>query len=167
MATEGLKYDQGKPDYSLLPPDSLEEVVRVYDFGCKKYERDNWRRGIKYSRIFGAIMRHLWAWWKCEDRDEESGLRHLAQAAWGCFTLLEYTRNAKYQLFDDRLVDTGAPVNPEDSAPVSIPSCWYPDVKNVPYQLTVSKSDGVWYYMKDGIMTIFDPEIKLPHEETT
>lgn len=99
---EGAKYDTGKPDFSLLPPDALEEVVRVYDFGVRKYARDNWRKGIKYSRIFGAIMRHLYAWWRCEDRDKESGLRHLAQAAWGCFTLLEYTKNDEYAHFDDR-----------------------------------------------------------------
>lgn len=102
MSREGLKFDAEKPDYSLLPPDALEDLVRVYDYGVLKYGRDNWRQGLAYSRIFAAIMRHLWAWWRSADRDQESGLRHLAQAAWGCFTLLEYSKNLTYISFDDR-----------------------------------------------------------------
>ncbi len=40
----GQKYDTGKPDYSLLPFEALEQVVRVLDFGAAKYGRDNWKR---------------------------------------------------------------------------------------------------------------------------
>lgn len=102
--TEGAKFDGGKLDWTLLPPESIEEVIAVYMYGCKKYERNNWRKGILYSRIFAAIMRHLWAWWKGEDEDKESGLRHLAQAAFGCLTLLEYSRldSLGYSKYDDR-----------------------------------------------------------------
>jgi hypothetical protein len=41
--TEGRKFDAGKPDYTLLPWASVEEIVKVLDFGAKKYARDNWR----------------------------------------------------------------------------------------------------------------------------
>lgn len=104
MIEQGAKYDTGKPDYSLLPSDSLVDLVRVYEHGVRKYGRNNWRKGLLYSRIFAAIMRHLWAWWKGSERnDEDEGLRHLAQAAWGCITLLEYTRiEGQYSKFDDR-----------------------------------------------------------------
>jgi hypothetical protein len=109
---EGIKHDQGKPDHSLLPPDALVDIIRVYELGVRKYGRDNWRRGLAYSRIFGAIMRHLWAWWKGEEiNKEDDNLSHLAQAAWGCLTLLEYTRTAKYGLFDDRPVLDTVPVD--------------------------------------------------------
>jgi hypothetical protein len=100
---EGLKYDQGKPDYSLLPPQPLEDLVRIYDYGVAKYARNNYLKGIKYSRIFAAIMRHLWSWWRGTEIDKESGLRHLAHAAWGCFTLLEFTHRGTFTPFDDRL----------------------------------------------------------------
>lgn len=112
---EGVKHDEGKPDWSLLPPDALEDVIRVYEYGCVKYARDNWRKGITYSRIFRGIIGHLWKWWRGhETNPEDGGVKHLAQAAWGCLTLLEYTRTAKYQLFDNRLIDDGFPVNPEE-----------------------------------------------------
>lgn len=45
-------------------------------------------------------MRHLWAWWRGEDTDPESGLSHAAHAAWGCFALLEYART--HPELDDR-----------------------------------------------------------------
>lgn len=110
---EGAKFDANKPDHSLLPPDALVDIIRVYEQGVKKYGRDNWRKGLLYSRIFSAIMRHLWAWWKGSDiNEEDGGVRHLAQAAWGCLTLLEYTRTAKYGHFDDRPVDEPWPVDP-------------------------------------------------------
>jgi hypothetical protein len=41
---EGVKYDQEKPDWSLMPLDVLEEVVKVLDAGAKKYTR---KREIK------------------------------------------------------------------------------------------------------------------------
>lgn len=100
---QGVKFDDGKPDWSLLPSDAVVDIIRVYEYGCKKYERNNWRKGLLFSRIFSAIMRHLWAWWGQEDKDKESGLKHLAQAAWGCLTLLEYMRvRHEYRSFDDR-----------------------------------------------------------------
>ena len=34
--TEGRKFDAGKPDYTLLPWDSVEEIVKVLDFGLVK-----------------------------------------------------------------------------------------------------------------------------------
>jgi hypothetical protein len=56
--------------------------------------------GIGWKRVFGAAMRHLWAFWKGEEIDPESGLPHLAHAAWNIFTLLNY---AKYRReYDDR-----------------------------------------------------------------
>lgn len=89
---EGLKYDDGKPSWALLPAHSIEEVAKVYTFGAKKYEANNWRKGMLWSRTFSAIMRHCWAFWKGETYDRETGLHHMAHAAFGCLTLVEYTR---------------------------------------------------------------------------
>ncbi len=84
--TEGRKYDNDKPDYTLLPWDAVEDVVRVLDFGAKKYARDNWRyvddAGIRY---LAAAFRHLAAHARGEDIDPESGISHLAHA--GCCVL--------------------------------------------------------------------------------
>ena len=91
MAVEGVKYDTGKARYDLLPAVPLQQLVDIYTFGAGKYADHNWRKGLAWSRVFGALMRHLWAFWRGEDNDPESGLPHLAHAAWGCFTLLEYS----------------------------------------------------------------------------
>ena len=41
--TLGRKFDNGKPQYSLLPPLALIEAVKVLTFGAKKYSPDNWK----------------------------------------------------------------------------------------------------------------------------
>ena len=77
----GRKFDNGKPDYSLVPAEVLEEVVKVLTWGATKYDRDNWKK-VPYAlpRYFAAAQRHIWAIQKGEQRDPESGFHHLAHA---------------------------------------------------------------------------------------
>lgn len=89
---KGVKFDEGKLRFDLLPAHALEEVAAIYTYGANKYEPWNWAKGLAWSRVFAALMRHLWAWARGEDRDPESKMRHLAHAAWGCLTLLELSR---------------------------------------------------------------------------
>lgn len=96
----GVKYDDGKPRWALMPAYSLEEVAKVYTFGATKYADNNWRKGMLWSRTFSAIMRHAWAFWRGETLDPETGLHHMAHCAFGCLTLIEYTR--KKTPTDDR-----------------------------------------------------------------
>ena len=97
LLLEGVKYDQDKERYDLIDGYALNELAKVYTYGAQKYEDRNWEKGIKWSRVFAAIMRHLWKFWRAKqlglpENDEESGLPHLAHAAWGCFALLHYTQ---------------------------------------------------------------------------
>lgn len=82
-ATEkGRKDDQDKPDMSLLPFDSLEEVARVLTFGAKKYSRDNWQHvPDAVNRYVAAMLRHLTAWRNGERLDPDSGLSHVSHMA--------------------------------------------------------------------------------------
>ena len=98
---KGIKFDEGKLRFDLIPPDSLIELAKVYTIGAQKYNDNNWRKGIKWSRIFAAIMRHLWVWFLGEDIDPESHINHVIHAAWGCFTLFNYSMNRLE--FDDRI----------------------------------------------------------------
>ena len=98
--TEGTKYDGDKLRFDLLPPEALQELVAVYTMGAKKYEDRNWEKGIKWGRVFGALQRHVWKFWEGEEQDEESGLSHMAHAAWCCLALLQYSK--KRRDFDDR-----------------------------------------------------------------
>lgn len=76
----GTKHDSGKPDLSLISGMLLEQVALVRMFGSKKYSRDNWRKGFKYTRSIAAAMRHIMAFKEGEDLDPESGLPHIAHA---------------------------------------------------------------------------------------
>lgn len=100
---EGTKFDAGKARYDLLPPELLEETAQILTFGAEKYEDRNWELGIKYSRVFGALMRHLWAWWNplVPSTDSETGRSHLAHAACCLSFLLAYEGRGMSE-FDDR-----------------------------------------------------------------
>lgn len=99
--TEGRKDDIGKLRYDLVPPDALREVAKVYTFGAMKYGDRNWEQGINYGRVYAAAQRHLQAWLGGEQDDAESGLPHMAHAAWNCLALLAYELRGMGE-FDDR-----------------------------------------------------------------
>ena len=99
----GKKFDYGKLRYDLVPGDALEELTKVYTYGAQKYAEQNWRKGMQWGRVFGALMRHAWAFWRGEDYDPESGLHHMAQVAWQAFTLINYCKT--YPDKDDRIKD--------------------------------------------------------------
>lgn len=73
----------------LLPAEALLEISKVFAFGAKKYSDNNWRGGFKYTRVLGALLRHLFAFMRGEDNDPETGLSHIAHA--GCNVLFLLT----------------------------------------------------------------------------
>lgn len=82
MAEQGRKDDAGKLDWTLLPIEPTEDVIRVLAFGAAKYARDNWRLvPDAKNRYTAAAIRHIVAHQKGEQNDPESGLPHLAHAA--------------------------------------------------------------------------------------
>ena len=101
LTKEGVKYDQGKLRYDLVPPEALREITKVLTFGASKYSDRNWELGISYGRVFGALLRHLWAWFSKAGPDKETGLSHLAHAGCCIFFLLTYECR-KMEAFDDR-----------------------------------------------------------------
>ncbi len=117
MAAEARKYDDGKARFDLIPAIPLQTLAEVYTFGAKKYADRNWEGGIKWGRVFAAICRHLWAYWRGEDVDKESGMTHLAHAAWGCFTLMEFQRTHKE--LDDR-PGTTHPIEDVDASQIKM-----------------------------------------------
>jgi hypothetical protein len=91
VAKGGYKADEDKLPFHLLPADAVEEVVKVLQYGAKKYAPRNWERGMDWSRPFSAMMRHMWAWWRGEENDHETGLSHLAHAGCCILFLLAYS----------------------------------------------------------------------------
>ena len=97
---EGTKHDQDKLRFDLIPVKPLENLAEVYTIGAKKYAPRNWEKGISWGRIFAAMMRHAWAWWRGEKYDPVDGQHHLASVAWCAFALMEY--ETTHQELDDR-----------------------------------------------------------------
>lgn len=100
---EGRKDDSGKCRFDLLPLDALWEVGKVYTLGAKKYDPWNWAKGIAYSRIIAALLRHLFKWVMGETFDPEDGQHHLSSVVWGGLALLHFDLNQdRFKEFDDR-----------------------------------------------------------------
>jgi hypothetical protein len=82
--------------YDLIPAESLAELAVAYGKGEVKYPSDasgipNYLQGgYSWKASFGAMMRHAWRWFSKESIDPETGVHHLALAAWHCFTLMAY-----------------------------------------------------------------------------
>jgi hypothetical protein len=104
MGDSARKDDEGKLRYDLIPGFPLRELARVYTMGAKKYDGWNWAKGMAFSRIFAAMMRHAWKWWMGEEFDPD-GQHHLDSVAWCAFTLREFTGKVEeYKEFDDRRI---------------------------------------------------------------
>jgi hypothetical protein len=90
-----IKLDAAKVRTDLLPTGPLLEVASVLTYGATKYAPYNYLRGegLAHSRLYGACLRHLWAWWGGEDADPESGRPHLAHAVC-CLLMLMHLRQA-------------------------------------------------------------------------
>ncbi len=73
----GIKYDEDKLDWSLMPLKPLESVVRLLMFGAKKYKPNNWMNVLPKERYYNALLRHLFLWFQGEKIDPDSGLSHL------------------------------------------------------------------------------------------
>lgn len=89
---EGRKNDSDKNRVELLPVDALEDIGEILTFGAAKYGDRNWEKGMAWSRVFGALLRHLFAWWRGEKSDPETGKSHLAHAGCCILFLLAFER---------------------------------------------------------------------------
>lgn len=93
---KGVKYDDGKPDWSLLPMKDLMGVVNVLTHGAQKYSRDNWKRvPDPENRYYAALMRHLTAWQSGQTHDPESELHHLDHAMCCLLFLRHFSKERK------------------------------------------------------------------------
>ena len=79
IVTEHMKFDSGKPRYSLIPTEATKALAEVLTYGAKKYKDNNWQQGTP-DRYTDALYRHLEAWREGEKVDSDSGLSHLSHA---------------------------------------------------------------------------------------
>jgi hypothetical protein len=99
--TTGGQKGQKLCQLGAIDPFALVELGRVAGFGASKYARFNFAKGYAWSLSLDALFRHLLAWAGGQDRDPESGLHHMAHAAWHCCALLTFILRGRGT--DDRL----------------------------------------------------------------
>jgi hypothetical protein len=97
----GLKYDNAKPDFSLLSPIAIARLAQVLTFGAEKYESHNWRKGIGESRLLAAALRHIMSYMGGEENDPQSGLPHTAHAMC-CLMFIVELHETSGSMMDDR-----------------------------------------------------------------
>ena len=82
--------------WELLPLEDVEDIVRVYTAGAKKYGENKWQNlpdGIR--RYKAALLRHLVEFDKGNEIDEETGCHHLAAVAWNAIAMLHISKQQK------------------------------------------------------------------------
>lgn len=100
FVSEACKHDSDKPQLGLISHAALTEEAAVMGYGATKYERDNWRKGMAWSRAIDAALRHIHAFNDGEDFDPETEHHHLAHARCNLAFLIEYA--STHPDLDDR-----------------------------------------------------------------
>jgi hypothetical protein len=98
-----VKHDSGKVPYSYVPLDLLDGTARVLEFGAKKYDRHNFRKGFDPNRLLDAVLRHLTEVQNMlrtentvDGLDNESGLFHGHHAIADLLILVDTLRKKGY-----------------------------------------------------------------------
>jgi len=90
--------------FDLMPGKAIWELAEHYGKGERKYPGDengpNYKKGYPWHLSFSAAMRHLWEFWLGEERDAETGSKHVIAAAWHCLALAYFMDN--HPAYDDR-----------------------------------------------------------------
>ena len=76
---DGMKFDDNKLQFGLLPPEIKLYFAEVLTFGAQKYAPDNWKK-VDVKRYYDAFERHMNAFQLGEKLDSDSGLHHLKHA---------------------------------------------------------------------------------------
>lgn len=103
VALHAVKFDGDKPQMELVPPSAMTAMGKVLGYGASKYARHNYLKGMAWTRLVGAALRHLFSWLRGEELDPESKLPHLYHALASIAMLIETIELGKG--LDDRYKD--------------------------------------------------------------
>jgi hypothetical protein len=80
--------------------EELPELVAQGSLELVEDGANNWRKGASWMETIAAHDRHVSAWKNLEEIDSDLGTFHLANAAWGLFSLMEFAKT--HPELDDR-----------------------------------------------------------------
>lgn len=70
--------NEGKLRWTLLDYDSIEEMLKVLEWGATHYGEANWKKGLNKAELQESIQRHLKALINGESHDPQTGRPHEA-----------------------------------------------------------------------------------------
>lgn len=91
---------EGKIKWHLIPIEALKRVAIHYTNGAKKYEENNWKKGIPKERFIESACRH-WSQYLLGDKDED----HLSAAVFNIFGLIYNEEKEITDQLKDKLDD--------------------------------------------------------------
>ncbi len=94
MIDKALRFNEGKPKWTLVHFESMVPLVRILEYGAKKYAPYNWKKPMSRSDILDSMQRHMAKLIDGDENDEESGLPHIghimANAMFYSYHVTEY-----------------------------------------------------------------------------
>lgn len=97
---QGLRYNEGKTRYDLLPVFAIDQLARNMTSGAKKYAERNWEKGMNWTTVLASLKRHLAEWEAGNDYDPEDGQLLMAKVMTNAAFITEYYKIAPQ--YDDR-----------------------------------------------------------------
>ena len=86
LKKEGMKFDEDKLRYDLIPPEILLWLAELYTHGAKKYAPNNWKQ-VSTEKYIAAFYRHFNDWRLGINLDKDSSMHHLKHALWNIATI--------------------------------------------------------------------------------
>ena len=108
------RFNEGKPQWHQLHFKSLLPLVRVMEYGEKKYGKDNWKKGQDIPSLCDCAMRHLTAFMDGEELDPESGVSHIGHIMANCMMIV-YNMDKNSNSFTGTLTEDYCMKNPKEA----------------------------------------------------
>lgn len=120
VASTGGEKGRKLARFDLLPVGPLTKVAEHFGRGAYKYADRNWEKGLPWSWMYAALLRHLTEWWAGKEQDSLSdellaggfideetydriGHSHPLDAViWMALVLRQYSLEEQYAGNDDR-----------------------------------------------------------------
>lgn len=96
MSKKAIRRNSGKLRWSLVDFSSLEEMLKVLEWGAEHYGFDNWKKGLHREEILESIQRHTIKLLNKEEVDTETGISHAAHIMCNTIFYLYHHRNNSF-----------------------------------------------------------------------
>lgn len=94
--SQATRHNAGKTAWTLLDYDSIEEAIKVLEWGAREYGEENWKRGLNRQELLESNQRHLKALINGEENDPQTGLPHEAHIICNAMFYSFHRRNKSF-----------------------------------------------------------------------